>query len=298
MRTRQLIFRLCFGILIVAFSLAGFFYWRGWDVFDVLDVHGSWRAYRMGYRRERIELKKRGDLPCIISVLRHPQHSGESVLFVHGFGDNKYSALSLLRDSKDIVTFDWPLHGESNCDGARTLRQAAEVIDELIAHENWRPKKIVGVSLGVPLSTLLTTASSSIKFLWIAPPFLEASSAEKLIGFLRATRDVAATRVYMNRVLTGQRPLPNWVYAAILKRKVRAEPMLNDLDFRALKQRLLSIPASQTQIFVGAQDLLTPRAEFDQDIAQHFAPTLQLVEDCSHDIIHSCMRRLPKIHYR
>ena len=81
--------------------------------------------------------------------------SGEVILFLHGWGQNKEMMLPLIEDLKDkykCVILDLPGFGESKFNNAKNIEDYVDNIRLFLEQKNMLPKYIVGHSFGGKLA--------------------------------------------------------------------------------------------------------------------------------------------------
>ena len=102
---------------------------------------------------------------------------GDTILFLHGWGQNKEMMLPLIDELKykyRCVILDLPGFGNSLFNNAKTIEKYLEDIREFLAEENIFPKYIVGHSFGGKLAALYYLKYKDLeRLVIIASPLLK-----------------------------------------------------------------------------------------------------------------------------
>jgi pimeloyl-ACP methyl ester carboxylesterase len=270
----------------------------GKDLFDFYRSSMAVRAAFMGFRTSEISWVEPSGRTCEISFSKHRRSSGKNaVVFVHGFGDDRWGWFPLLKMArqKGLPVEDWilpdlPLHGKSRCPGIESPEAAGKMIALALQKGGIEPRLIVGSSLGALVASYVAQDFPESRVAWITPPFLEEPDMSQLIQLVGDIRAPSDTKRFLSLIVDPLHGIPSWLVGALHKRIVPATQILKHVNVLDARNMLYRIPASRVQFsMIGTEDKLCPMDRFDRSIHKTLSDESKLqYSSCRHDLLIAC----------
>jgi pimeloyl-ACP methyl ester carboxylesterase len=267
---------------------------RAVQVIDLFQWFQSWAIRWKGYRTYKLDLKLSGGQKCRVALTAHVNPKVDKfTLLLHGMGDSRFSWwkwISLYEDHplySSFIAVDWPPHGDSNCKSAIQIQDIVDVIDRTVRLFGRPIERIIGNSLGVLPAALLAERYPEAQQVWLAVPLLKEKALQQTLADVMAIDTTHEVQIFMNRVLTQDRDLPEFLREEFLVRIARSQEVLKSLDLKTLQKDIYSRKYHKLLVIAGSNDELLIPQEIDPRVSQLSSYPIQFVP-CGHDLLRHC----------
>jgi len=264
------------------------------DMIDLYKSFQSWGIRWNGYRSERINIDLPSGKKCRVAYTAHVNPKVENfTLLLHGLGDSRYSWWKWIVRYEDhplfssFIAVDWPQHGDTKCESALEMDDITEVLDRTIKKIGRPISRIIGNSLGVLPAAYLAKRYPQAQQIWMTPPLLNEKALKEVRADVLGIDSNAEVQVFMNRVLTEDRDIPNFLRSEFLERIQNSQRVLRKLSIKKVQKDLFARKYHKLLVIAASKDELVPPQELDSRVAPLAAYPIKYVP-CGHDILRHC----------